>query len=61
MPFGNVLSTNDGAMGDTGMVLQIPTFMWCKRVVRDSVYTLLAFYGINVPLVTETLRRNPKY
>ena len=56
MPFGNVLSSNDGAMGDTGIVLQSPTYTPCKRVDGDMVYALLSFYGMNIPLVAERFR-----
>jgi hypothetical protein len=57
MPFANVLSSNDGAMGDTGIVLQCPTYTAWKRVDRDMVYILLAFYGMNIPLVAETYQK----
>ena len=58
MPFGNVLSSNDGAMGDTGIVLQSPTFTPYKRFDKDIVDIVLAFYGIYIPLVTETYQKH---
>jgi hypothetical protein len=58
MPFANVLSSsNDGAMGDTGIVLQSPTFTPYKRIDIDMVYILLAFYGVYIPLVAETYQK----
>ena len=58
MPFSNALySSNDGALGDTGIVLQAPTLTRYRRVNIDIVYILLAFYGIYCPLVAETYQK----
>lgn len=56
MPFGNALfSRDDGAIGDsTTIILQSPTFTPCPRFKKDAIYILLAFYGLYMPLVTET-------
>ena len=58
IPFPNVLSSsNDGATGDAGIVLQSPKFTPCKRGPKDNVYILLAFYGQYVPLVAAMYRK----
>jgi len=58
MPFGNApSSSNDGTMGDAGIVLQSPKFTPYKRGEKDSVYILLAFYGVYIPLVAETYQK----
>ena len=58
MPFSNALySSNDGALGNTGIVLQAPTLTRYRRVNIDIVYILLAFYGIYFPLVAETYQK----
>ena len=58
MPFPNVLSgSDDGTLGDAGIVLQSPTFTPYKRFDKNVVYMLLAFYGIYIPLVAETYQK----